>query len=83
MSWIKTILADRMNSITELAEEIEKETDQETKELWENCGGYTKKDTDEALYDICMDTEAFELLMRVGTQLIRNYKTNRKNKNNI
>lgn len=73
MSWIKEILADRMNCLTEIAEMIANETDKETQDLWYNSGGYTKEETDEILYAICMDETEFESLMDIGVNLIRNY----------
>lgn len=82
MGWIKTILADRMNTLTEIAETIANKTDEETRNMWYDSGGYTEEDTDETLYDICMDDDEFQLLMSKGVKLICAYNKN-KNKNNI
>ena len=81
MSWIKEILADRMNCLIELAETIANETDKETQDLWYNSGGYTKEDTEETLFDIVMDEDEFKTIMDIGVSLVRTY--NEKNKNNI
>ena len=66
MSWIKTILADRMNYLTELNEEIRARCPTEVIEFWEINGGISKEDTDETILDLCMDEEEFNSIVKLA-----------------